>query len=284
MTITEPTVFFSATNLSNLAGQLPPLFLAALGQTFVLLGAGFDLSVGAVISMTSAILTLDSPPLINISLAIMAAAFVGLVNGVGIVRFSIHPIIMTLATMSIVQGLTLMLLPVPGGVAPELLIKAASGTLFGIPAGGYWIIAGIAISVGLIHFSRFGVWLFASGENPDIARMSGVPSSQIRILTYIICSLMAALAGAYLTGRLASGDPLVGRALGLDSVLGAAVGGTLLSGGIGGPVGTVSGVLIIGIMNNGLNLMQVSPFYQFVVKGCLLIAAVGLFRRDEAGL
>lgn len=284
LAVLVPETFFSKANFSNLSGQLPALLLASFGQTFVLLGAGFDLSVGAVISLTSAILTVDMAPVLKIPLAFGAAALVGLANGVGCVHLRVHPIIMTLATGSIVQGIALIILPTPGGTAPEILVSLVAGTILGIPAGFFWMLLGAAAAISLMYATRFGVWLYAVGQNPDAAWISGVRAPRIRVMTYVICSVMAALAGAYLTGRLASGDPNVGKALGLDSVLGAALGGTLLSGGVGGPVGTIFGVLIIGGMNNGLNLIGVSPFYQFVVKGGLLITAVSLFRRKEAGL
>lgn len=284
LAIIVPQSFYSGTNLSNLAGQLAPLFLVSLGQTFVLLGAGFDLSVGAVISLTSAILTLDLADPVKIPLAFAAAATVGLANGMGCVHLRVHPIIMTLATSSIVQGIALILLPTPGGVAPRALVGLASGSFLGLPAGFYWIVAGVVAAIWLMHGTGYGVKLYATGQNPQAAWISGIAAPKIRVSTYVISSLAAALAGAYLTGRLASGDPNVGSALGLDSVLGAALGGTLLSGGVGGPIGTIAGVLIIGILNNGLNLAGVSPYYQFVVKGTMLIAAVSLFRRREAGL
>lgn len=284
LSIIVPQSFYSGTNLSNLAGQLAPLFLVSLGQTFVLLGAGFDLSVGAVISLTSAILTLDLADPVKIPLAFAAAATVGLANGMGCVYLRVHPIIMTLATSSIVQGIALILLPTPGGIAPRALVGLASGSFLGLPAGFYWIIAGVVAAIWLMHGTGYGVKLYATGQNPQAAWISGIAAPKIRVSTYVISSLAAALAGAYLTGRLASGDPNVGSALGLDSVLGAALGGTLLSGGVGGPIGTIAGVLIIGILNNGLNLAGVSPYYQFVVKGTMLIAAVSLFRRREAGL
>lgn len=279
-----PTTFYSQTNLSNLAGQLAPLFLVALGQTLVLLGAGFDLSVGAVISLSSAILTLDLADPVKIPLALLAALAVGLVNGWGCVVLRVHPIIMTLASSSIVQGLALILRPTPGGIAPSLLVRAASGTILGLPAGLFWILGGIICTIWLVHGTTYGVRLYATGQNARATWMSGVEANRIRISTYMLSALMAAGAGAYLTGRLASGDPNVGAALGLDSVLGAALGGTLLSGGIGGPIGTVAGVLIIGILNNGLNLAGVSPYYQFIAKGSMLVLAVSLFRRKEAGL
>lgn len=276
--------FYSATNLSNLPGQLAPLFLVSIGQTFVLLGAGFDLSVGAVISLTSAILTLDLPGAVKLPLAFLAAVTVGLVNGAGCVYLRVHPIIMTLATSSIVQGIALILLPTPGGIAPPVLIALASGTVLGLPAGLFWIIAATGFAIWLVHGTEFGVKLYATGENPQAAWISGIKSHRIRVITYVLSALSAALAGAYLTGRLASGDPNVGTALGLDSILGAALGGTLLSGGVGGPIGTIAGVLIIGALNNGLNLANISPYYQFVFKGVMLIVAVSLFRRREAGL
>jgi len=284
LAITIPGSFYSVTNLSNLAGQMPPLFLVAIGQTFVLLGAGFDLSVGSVISLCSAILTLDMPATIKMPLALAVAASVGLVNGAGIVRLGVHPIIMTLATSSILQGFALILRPTPGGTVPDILITAATFSAFGAPAGLFWILLAAGAAICLMHRTTFGGRLYAVGRNPQTARYAGIDADTIRIATYVICALTAALAAAYLTGRLASGDPNVGRTLGLDSVLGAALGGTLLSGGMGGPLGTISGVLILVCLNNGLNLAGVTPFYQFILKGVMLIVAVSLFRRREMGL
>lgn len=164
------------------------------------------------------------------------------------------------------------------------MVSIASGTVLGLHVGWVWIALGIAVTVFLTHFTRYGTWLYATGISPENARISGIPAGKILISTYVICALMGALAGAFLSGRLASGDPLAGSVLGLDSVLGAALGGTLLSGGMGGPIGTIAGVFIIGIMNNGLNLMSIAPYYQFLVKGGLLIVAVGVFKREKAGL
>lgn len=279
-----PDSYFSLTNLGNLTGQLVPLFLVAIGQTFVLLAAGFDLSVGSVISLSTAIFTLNLHPAVSIPLGFGAAALVGLANGIGCVHLKVHPIIMTLATGSIVQGIALIILPTPGGFAPPVLIGMATGSVLGLPAALFWILAAVGISVWMVHGTSFGVWLYSVGQNQQAAWFSGLNAPMIRVSTYLISSLLAACAGAYLTGRLASGDPNVGTALGLDSVLGAALGGTLLSGGVGGPVGTVFGVLIIGSLNNGMNLANVSPFYQYIVKGTMLIVAVSLFRRKEAGL
>lgn len=284
LAVALPETYFSSTNLRNLAGQLVPLFLVSIGQTFVLLGAGFDLSVGAVISLSSAIFTLDQPDIIKIPLGFAAAALVGLANGYGIVHLRVHPIIMTLATSSIVQGLALIILPTPGGIAPAMMISAATLSIGGLPASVFWIVAVAIVSIWIVHGSSFGVRLYAVGQNPQAAWISGVRASDIRIATYVISALLAACAGAYLTGRLASGDPNVGNALGLDSVLGAALGGTLLSGGVGGPIGTIFGVVIMGSLNNGMNLAGISPFFQYVVKGTMLIVSVSLFRRKEAGL
>ncbi|MZR14345.1 ABC transporter permease [Maritimibacter sp. DP07] len=284
LAVSLPENFLTGRNFSNLLGQLPPLVIASLGQTFVLLGAGFDLSVGSVISLTSAILALDLHWSMTIPLALLAAVIVGLVNGWGVVKTGVHPIIMTLATSSIVQGLALTLLPVPGGVAPPPLVAMVQGDILGIPFGFFWVLAVGGIAIHLMHATRFGAHLYAVGANSDSARLSGLPDARIRIGTYVISATCAAIAGLYLTARLASSDPNVGSALGLDSVLGAALGGTLLSGGIGGPIGTFFGVGIIGLLNNGMNLAGISPFYQHVVKGTMLIISVSLFRRKELGL
>ncbi|MBR9652711.1 ABC transporter permease [Thalassovita aquimarina] len=284
LAIALPGSFLTGRNFGNLLGQLPPLFIAGIGQTLVLLGGGFDLSVGSVISLTSAILALPLHWSATVPMALGAAIAVGLVNGWGIVKIGVHPIIMTLATSSIVQGIALTLLPVPGGIAPAPLVAMVRGDVLGLPLGALWVLVIGALAIGLTHGTGFGRALYAVGANPAAARLSGLPEARIRISTYVISASSAAVAGMYLTARLASSDPNVGSALGLDSVLAAALGGTLLSGGIGGPIGTVFGVGIIGLLNNGMNLAGISPFYQHIVKGTMLIVSVSLFRRKEVGL
>jgi len=276
--------FLRAGNLVNLFNQQTALMNVAIGQSFVLLAAGLDISVGAVMSLTTAILSLDLHPAVSIPLAFAAAAAVGLSNGIGVAAFGIHPILMTLSSMTVVQGITLLLRPVPGGKVPAFVTAVANETVSGLPLRV--ILTAVAVTVGalMLNRTRFGLHVLAIGASPDNARLSGVHVKRVLLGCYVLASLFAALAGFHLAGRIGSGDPLVGDAFSIDSIAAAALGGTLLAGGLGSILGTVGGVALLALVANGLNLLNVSPFYQMLIKGLLLIAAVCAHRRSEPGL
>ncbi len=276
--------FLNSDNLTNLISQSTALVISALGQTFVLLTGGLDISVGSVISLTTAIMTLNLPDAARVLICILAAIAFGLVNGVGVARLNVHPIIMTLATMGIGQGIALIILPVPGGRAPDWLIGAVSGSVGPIPNSIFWFIGASIIGAWILYRRPFGLYLFASGGNDHNARMNGVPVERVVIQAYIISALFACAAGMFLAGRLASGDPKGGASFGIESVTAAALGGVHLAGGIGSILGTVIGTAILGLVNNVMNLANVSAFLQAVVKGGLLLVLVVSQRRKVIGL
>jgi ribose transport system permease protein len=277
-------LFLTPGNLSNVAAQVTPLVITAIGQTLVIITGGLDLSVGSLISLTTAIIVLDLPGWAMVLLAITAAVTVGTVNGVGIAFLNVHPIIMTLASMSVVQGVALITRPVPGGTVPGWISGAVNGSLFGLPAALAWIAVAVVLAAFLIYRTRFGLHLFAIGGNPNSALMNGVRVRRNIVLTYILSSLFAMGAGFFLAGRIASGDANVGTVFGLDSITAVALGGTSLSGGVGSLVGTVLGSILVGVIGNGMNLMNVSAFLQIVIKGALLLAVVSVQRRKQIGL
>jgi ribose transport system permease protein len=277
-------LFLSPANLSNLSSQVAPLLIAALGQTLVILTGGLDISNGAVIGLVTGLIVLDVPQWQAVLLAIAAAAAVGLVNGIGIALFRVHPIIMTLSSMSFVQGLALLVRPVPGGKAPNWITAAVTGELFGVPYSFFWIIVFAAVGGWLLYRTRFGLRLFALGGNAANAALNGVRTREVTVAVYVLCSLFAAAAGFFLAGRIASGDPNVGATYGLDTITAVALGGTQLSGGIGSLSGTIIGTALVGVIGNGMNLTDVSAFLQTVVKGLLLLAVVCVQRRKEIGL
>ena len=281
---TVSPVFLGLENASNLLSQLAPLLLVALGETLVVITAGLDISIGAVISLTTAIVSLPALGAAGVPVALLVAAAFGLVNGAGVVRLGIHPIVMTLATMTIAHGMALLLRPTPGGDVGPLLVGLVNGNLVGVPAAAFWIVAGMAIFVYLLRHSRFGLHLYAVGGSFDSARLGGVASARVTVTAYVLCSSMAGVAGIYLSGRIASGDPLIGMPYMVDAIIAMALGGTFLTGGIGSAWGTLAGVAIIGVMANGMNLANVSPFYQDIVKGVLLVLAALMYRRREIGL
>ncbi|RUX78447.1 MULTISPECIES: ABC transporter permease [unclassified Mesorhizobium] len=285
----ETTQFATAENLFNLVAQAMPLIIAAIGQLVVVLIGGLDLSVGSVISFTTAVLALDQPAIVLIPAVLVLAAVIGLINGLAITRFNVHPIIATLSTQYIVLGITRILRPVSGGTVPEIVIDAVSGSFLGIPYPVFWGIVVILAAWKLLYGSRYGLHLFAIGGGiasgaESAARNFGVSDRRNIILAYVICSCFAAVAGVFLAGRIVSGDPNVGLLFELDTVTAVALGGTQLSGGIGSLHGTVIGALVMALLANGMNLANVSPFVQTAIKGGILLAVVGLQSRKKMGL
>ena len=285
----ETTQFATAENLFNLVAQAMPLIIAAIGQLVVVLIGGLDLSVGSVISFTTAVLALDQPAIVLIPAVFLLAALIGLINGLAITRFNVHPIIATLSTQYIVLGITRILRPVSGGTVPEIVIDAVSGSFLGIPYPVFWGIIVILAAWKLLYGSRYGLHLFAIGGGiasgaESAARNFGVSDRRNIILAYVICSCFAAVAGVFLAGRIVSGDPNVGLLFELDTVTAVALGGTQLSGGIGSLHGTVIGALVMALLANGMNLANVSPFVQTAIKGGILLAVVGLQSRKKMGL
>ncbi|MBX5088162.1 ABC transporter permease [Rhizobium lentis] len=276
--------FLDGENLSNLLAQSTTLVISALGQTFVILTGGLDVSVGSIISVTTAIMTLDMPVVVRILLCFAVATAFGLVNGYGVARLNVHPIIMTLATMGIGQGLALIILPIPGGQVPDWLSTSVAGSIGPIPNSLVWLAVASLVAAWILYRRPFGLYLFAAGGNEFNARMNGVPVERTIVNAYVLSALFACAAGMFLAGRLASGDPKGGAAFGIESVTAAALGGVHLAGGIGSIFGTVVGAAILGLVNNVMNLANVSAFLQSVAKGALLLVLVVSQRRKTIGL
>lgn len=279
-----PRYFLSLENLTNLCGQMTALLIVSLGQLLVVLVAGLDLSVGSLMSLTSCIVSTDASLAVTIPLVFAVGALVGIVNGYGVVGFGIHPIVMTLSTMTFVQGVAYLVRPVPGGTIPPLLAAVAGGNTAGVPHSLGWSILSALAIAWLLYRTRFGLHLFAVGGNPVSARLNGVAAARVAISAYVACSLLAVVAGLFVAARTASGDPAVGVSFGLDSVTAIALGGAQLSGGVGGVVGAITGTLALGLASNGMNLLDVSPFLQSAFKGALLIVAISAQRRSTVGL
>ncbi len=275
--------FFSARNIANVNSQITALLIVALGQLIVALIGGIDISVGSVISLTSVVLASLSAS-VAVPVAVILAALVGLGNGLGVAVFGVHPLIMTLASMIFVQGFALLIMSAAGGTVPPLLIALAKTNIAGLPAGFFWCVSALAIVAVLLHKTAFGLRLFAIGANAQSAALSGVGVRAPRLACYMLCSLAGAIAGVYLTGRIASGDPTMGEPFGLNSVTAIALGGVQLSGGVGSVIGVVLGTITLGLISNGMNLVGVSPFFSAALTGLLLLGAVSLQRRKAIGI
>jgi ribose transport system permease protein len=276
--------FLSWENLTNLSGQMTALLIVSFGQLLVALVAGLDLSVGSVMSLATCVVASDASLWITVPIALAIGIVVGLVNGSGVALLGIHPIIMTLSTMTFLQGAAYLLRAVPGGHVPDLLASSARGTLLGVPDSLLWSVICALVLAWLLYRSRFGLHLFATGGNPMSARLNGVNAVRVCISAYVLCSVFAVLAGLFLSARIASGDPAAGQSFGLDSVTAIALGGTQLSGGVGGMIGAITGTIALGLASNGMNLLNVSPFLQSAAKGLLLIFAICAQRRTSVGL
>tara|TARA_R110002110_G_scaffold326259_5_gene538107 strand:- start:481 stop:1308 length:828 start_codon:yes stop_codon:yes gene_type:complete len=275
--------------MTNLLAQAMPLIIVAIGQMLVILLGGLDLSVGAVISFTTAILALDASGAVLIPLVFVAAATIGLINGFVVTRLNVNPIIATLAVQMIVMGITRMMRPVAGGHVPDIVIWAVSADVFGIPLTIVWGLVVALIAWKILYGSRFGLHLFAIGGGvaagrEDAAHTFGLSDKRTILLSYVACSCFAALAGIFLAGRIVSGDPNVGPPFALDSITAVAIGGTQLSGGIGSLHGTVIGAVVMALLSNGMNLANLSAFVQTVIKGSILLAVVAFQSRKKMGL
>ena len=245
--------FFTGENLGNVSNQITALLIVALGQMIVALVAGIDISVGSVVSLTSVIIVSVDPAL-AVPIAIAAGLVVGLVNGFGVVIAGVHPLIMTLASMTFLQGFALLVQTGSGGNVPAYIQSLSAGRPFGIPMSIVWSVIVVAVVSFIIYRTRFGLRMFAIGANVQNVELSGVRTALPRITCYMLCSLSGVLAGIYLTGRIATADPMLGQSFSLDSVTAIALGGVQLAGGTGSVLGAVLGSLTLGLITNGMNL------------------------------
>lgn len=276
--------FRSTQNLLNFSGQIGALLIVAVGQLFVTLVAGIDLSVGSVMSLASAFAATQSDPLAAVAMATALGVAVGTVNGMGVAFAGVHPLVMTLSTATFLQGLAYVVLPIPGGSIAPAMTAAATGEAAGIPAPLLWCAAAALAASIVLRRTRFGAHLFAVGGHPRSAYLNGVRVKSVVVGAYVWCSVAAAWAGLFLAARVAAGDPALGASYALESVAAVALGGVQLTGGVGSVAGVVAGVLSLGLMTNGLNLFGVSPFMRGVLTGVLLLAAVSLQRRRIVGM
>lgn len=278
--------FLSLTNLMNLMRQVSTNALIAFGMTFVIITGGIDLSVGSTLALSSAIMAgmivngID--PLIAMTVSLIAGFILGAVNGLLITKGKLVPFIATLATMTIYRGATLVLTdgkPITGLDETFIFQFMGRGYFFGIPFPIVITLVVFALLFVLLHKMSFGRKTFAIGGNEQASFIAGVKSNKIKIFVYSISGVLASLAGIILTSRLNSAQPTAGESYEMDAIASVVLGGTSMSGGKGRIFGTLIGALIIGTLNNGLNLLGVSTFYQQIVKGIVIIIAVLIDRR-----
>lgn len=276
MLIVSPA-FRSPNTFNNLLLRMVPIFLMGLGQAFVILIGGIDISVGTIMSLGNVIAAsfIKEWSYVGIGLAILAGAFVGFANGVGVVKLKINPFLMTFCSMNILIGISIWILPYPGGFVPYNFAKVLMYSIGYIPVGPlllFFIIC--TISFILLKNTSFGFSLYAVGGNPESSSLAGINVPRIKIISYSISGLMSAIAGVYFSARMLSGDAHIGDTFMMDSIMVATVGGISLEGGQGGIIGVVAGACLIAILDNAFNLLGFSTYLKLISKGAILVFCV----------
>lgn len=281
--------FLSTSNLLNVLRQVSINALIAFGMTFVILTGGIDLSVGAILAfsgaVTASLLASGMDPILAILIGLLVGAGLGAINGIIIAKGKVAPFIATLATMTIYRGATLMFTdgrPVSNLGDSSVFQMIGGGYFFGIPMPVITMLVSFVILYFILKKTTFGRRVYAVGGNEEASILSGIKVDRIKIYVYSLTGFLAAVAGVILTSRLNSAQPTAGTMFELDAIAAVVLGGTSLTGGRGWIVGTLIGALIIGVLNNGLNLLGVSSFFQQVVKGSVILLAVLLDRRKTA--
>jgi len=274
-------VFFTIENLFNVLRQISMLGISAVGMIFVILTGGIDLSVGSLMSLTNVIcakLMVESglPPLLAISITLLISCLVGIVNAFFINEMDIPPLITTLGTMTIIRGLSYVL---SGGRHiwgfPEGFKLLGQGHIGIIPIPV--IIMFLIFIVGwiILYKTTYGRRIYGIGGNEEATRLSGINIKKIKYLVYMSCSLLTGLAGIIMLSRLNTGQPKIGGGYELEVVTAVVLGGVSIFGGVGKLSGVLFGVLIIGILSNGMILLNIMDYYQQIILGLVLLAAVG---------
>jgi inositol transport system permease protein len=276
--------FLNLANLVNVFRQISINGILAVGVTSVLLTGGVDLSLGSVVALSGVVAASFAHPaqhsaVVPVLLGIVAGAACGAVNGIVVTRGRVAPFIATLGMMTAARGLALLL----SGGRPVSNLSASFASIGGGDVASVPVPIVIFASVGFFSWvfltrMRMGRYIYAVGGNENAARASGLHVRTIKMAAYTVCGAMAGLAGVVLASRITTGQPNAGIGYELDAIAAVVIGGTSLSGGTGGVGGAMLGALLIGVINNGLDLLNVSSYYQQVVKGLIIVGAVWLDR------
>ncbi|MDY6821690.1 MAG: ribose ABC transporter permease [Deferribacterota bacterium] len=279
----------SYSNFFNILRQAAVNAIVAAGMTFVILTGGIDLSVGSILAFSGAVLAKlivhGAYEVYAIILLLLTGAFLGLLNGFIICKGKVQPFIATLAMMILLRGATLVFTdgsPITFSSNFELHILDAigSGYFLGIPLSVYIMLLVFVIGYFILRYMKIGRYIYAVGCNEKATYIAGINTNIVKIFAYTVCGITAAISGLIATTRLFSAQPTMGSSYELDAIAAVVIGGTPLSGGRGSIVGTLIGALIISVLNNALNILNVSSYYQMVVKGLVILVAVILDRKN----
>lgn len=276
--------FFTVSNILNVLRQVSIIGILAVGMTFVILTGGIDLSVGAVMALSGTICAglivhMGMPGVVGLLAGILVGIGFGLFNGALVAWGRMPAIIVTLATMGIARGVGLIYsggYPISG--LPSWLSWFGVGRVGVVPVPVIIMFVIYAAAWVLLQRTPFGRHVYSIGGNETAARLSGVKTQWIKLAIYSISGLTSALAAVVLTGRLMSGQPNAGIGFELDAIAAVVLGGTAIAGGRGLILGTLIGAVLLGILNNGLNLMGINPYLQDVIKGFIILLAIYIGR------
>jgi ribose transport system permease protein len=284
--VTSP-FFWQSDNIGNVLRQSVALGIVSIGQTYVILIAGIDLSVGSTISLVSVLSTgmmggRTEMILPAVVCALLLGLVIGLANGLIVTKLKVPDFLVTLGTMFIVGGTALAYTPKPAGLVarPFALIARASWGPLPVSVIGFTFL--VAIAILILNKTTLGRYIYAVGGDAEVARLSGIKVGQTKLLAYMICGFTAALAGLFVASRTTIGDPMVGSGFELASIAAVVIGGTSLFGGRGGLSGTILGVLIMSVLANVLNLLNVGGYTQLMIRGVIIILVVSSYERKRA--
>jgi ribose transport system permease protein len=270
--------FLTGRNLANLGFQASFVAVLALGQLLVIITRGIDLSVGAVVGLAGVVAATSATPVTSLALFVLTGFAVGLTNGAVLVFGRVmNPFIVTLGTLGIARGLALVISDGETRTGlPPVVSTLGSGTVLGIPVP-VLLVAVLALALGtLLGRTQWGRWIYAVGGNPEAARRAGIPADAVLLSVYALCGALAGTAAILVAGRTDSASPQAGQLLELDAITAVIIGGASFLGGRGRVINVLAGALIIGVIRNGLDLLGVSPFWQLIAVGTLVIVSLEL--------
>jgi ribose transport system permease protein len=276
--------FLTAVNITNIFRQVAANAILAAGVCFVILTGGIDISIGSTVGFVGAVSAFMVTQSLNVVVilpaAILIGALIGLINGVLVAKCNLQPMIVTLGTQSIFRGATYVFtgartVSIGAGEGVSSFKALGSGMLFDtIPISLIVVVVVYAFAFFLLHHTKYGRHIYAVGGNEEAARLSGINVSGAKILAYTVCGALAAVAAVIVTSRISSAQPTAGLSYEMDAIAAVVIGGTSLRGGEGRVIFTIVGAVTIGMINNMLNLMAVSSYYQISIKGLVIILAV----------
>jgi ribose transport system permease protein len=276
--------FFNISNIVNVLRQVSITAILGFGMTLVIISGGIDLSVGSIFAFSAVVMASivkEGKVFLGIILGLLIGAIMGLFNGIVISKGKIQPFIVTLATMAIGRSLTLAYTQgIPISLFPNSFRFIGRGDILGIPVPVIIMFGVFFLVLYILKKTKLGLYIYSIGGNEEATKLSGVNVDRYKIIVYTISGIFSAVSAMILTARLNSAQPTFGQGYELDAIATVVLGGASLSGGSGGVLGTLFGALLLGTINNGMNLMNISPFYQDLVKGAIILLAV-LLEKSE---